>query len=306
MQLEEAQVFCRRGVGRPAEEGRKCPHVSHIVAARPLIEAMHGHVFNHARPQWADGRLGGIGGHQGFLSRAEGCWTFDARDQMPRPSRATAHHPRRNCPNTTRAPSRASGLILRRVSPVAVRSGDGRLPDHRAGAQPHRQGTGLRAPRAVPRLICKFEDIDGAASTHRRLRLLFAHPSIGGADHYPFHVPGTGAASCRRSNLGPAIGCSGAHFVSPGSPMRPAHSSAETGTVSISPVRATSISHPVGDAGRLRVATARRNFAIAQNFSTRATSTPWRRWSPLMSRKCRTYLGTSWMLARGPVITSPE
>jgi hypothetical protein len=51
--------------------------------------------------------------------------------------------------------------------------------------------------------------------------------------------------------------------------------------------------HPVGDAARPRAATVGRNFAIAQNFSMRATSTPWRRWSPLVSRKCHTYLGTS-------------
>src|SRR5215472_5997837 len=38
------------------------------------------------------------------LSRAEGCWTFDARDQMPRTSRATARHPAKNAPTTTRAP----------------------------------------------------------------------------------------------------------------------------------------------------------------------------------------------------------
>jgi len=44
------------------------------------------------------------------------------------------------------------------------------------------------------------------------------HPSIGGADHDPFHLPRAGAASCCRSNLGPAIGCSGARFVNPGSP----------------------------------------------------------------------------------------
>src|SRR5215469_13179827 len=29
------------------------------------------------------------------LSQAEGCWTLDARDRMPLPSRATAHHLRR-------------------------------------------------------------------------------------------------------------------------------------------------------------------------------------------------------------------
>ena len=32
----------------------------------------------------------------GALSRAEGCWTFNARDRMPLPSRATAHHPDEN------------------------------------------------------------------------------------------------------------------------------------------------------------------------------------------------------------------
>src|SRR5215469_13117386 len=40
----------------------------------------------------------------GALSRAEGCWTFDARDRMPLPSRATAHHVVENAPTETRAP----------------------------------------------------------------------------------------------------------------------------------------------------------------------------------------------------------
>src|SRR6516225_8245426 len=40
----------------------------------------------------------------GFLSRAEGCWTFNARDRMPQPSRATAHHVVENAPTETRAP----------------------------------------------------------------------------------------------------------------------------------------------------------------------------------------------------------
>jgi hypothetical protein len=30
-------------------------HVTDIIAARVLIETAHGHVFDHARPQWADG-----------------------------------------------------------------------------------------------------------------------------------------------------------------------------------------------------------------------------------------------------------
>src|SRR6201981_1034000 len=84
------------------------------IAARVLIETAHGHVFDQACPQWADGTLGGIGGYQGFLSRAEGCWTFDARDRTPRSSRATAHHLVENAPTQTRAPSRASGFVLRR------------------------------------------------------------------------------------------------------------------------------------------------------------------------------------------------
>src|SRR6266704_2957589 len=29
--------------------------------------------------------------HRGLLSRAEGCWTFDARDRMPRSSRLPVH-----------------------------------------------------------------------------------------------------------------------------------------------------------------------------------------------------------------------
>ena len=42
----------------------------------------------------------------GALSRAEGCWTFDARDRMPPPSRATACHLVENAPTATPAPSR--------------------------------------------------------------------------------------------------------------------------------------------------------------------------------------------------------
>ena len=54
-QLEAAQILRRRRVGRPADKGRECSDVSHIIAARVLLEAAHGHVFDHARPQWADG-----------------------------------------------------------------------------------------------------------------------------------------------------------------------------------------------------------------------------------------------------------
>src|SRR6516225_10626657 len=48
----------------------------------------------------------------GGLSRAEGCWTFDARDQMPRPSRATAHHPVKICrPRRVPHPARAGSFF---------------------------------------------------------------------------------------------------------------------------------------------------------------------------------------------------
>src|SRR5215470_3048257 len=43
------------------------------------------------------------------LSRAEGCWTFDARDRMPRPSRATAHHLSEIAPTATPAPLPRAG-----------------------------------------------------------------------------------------------------------------------------------------------------------------------------------------------------
>src|SRR4029079_3443387 len=50
-----------------------------------------------------------MGGHRGFLSRAEGCWTFDARDRMPRPSPATARHLAKNAPTATCSPPARAG-----------------------------------------------------------------------------------------------------------------------------------------------------------------------------------------------------
>src|SRR5438445_5254664 len=63
----------------------------------------------------------------GALSRAEGCWPFDARDRMPRSSRATAHYLVENTLTVPRAPSRASGFVRRRILLVAVQSGEGLL-----------------------------------------------------------------------------------------------------------------------------------------------------------------------------------
>src|SRR5215468_7324719 len=46
------------------------------------------------------------------LSRAEGCWTFDARDRMPRPSRATAHHLSEIAPTATPPPLPRAGSFI--------------------------------------------------------------------------------------------------------------------------------------------------------------------------------------------------
>src|SRR5262249_35506874 len=71
----------------------------------------------------------------GALSPAEGCWTFDARDRMPRQSPATAHHRGENAPTATRTPSRER-FVLRRTSPVAGRPGEGLLTEPTAVARP--------------------------------------------------------------------------------------------------------------------------------------------------------------------------
>jgi len=55
-----------------------------------------------------------MGSHRGILSRAEGCWTFDARDRIPRSSRLSVHPFTAAAENTpTDAhPSRESGFVL--------------------------------------------------------------------------------------------------------------------------------------------------------------------------------------------------
>jgi hypothetical protein len=50
VQLKAAQIFRRRGVGRAADKGCKCPHVADVVVARLLGEAAHDHVLDHACP----------------------------------------------------------------------------------------------------------------------------------------------------------------------------------------------------------------------------------------------------------------
>ena len=68
VQLVETQILRCRRVGRPANKGRECSDVSHIVAARVLLEAAYGHVFDHAGPQWADAQRCSIGAHRALPS----------------------------------------------------------------------------------------------------------------------------------------------------------------------------------------------------------------------------------------------
>src|SRR6266571_4895257 len=56
----------------------------------------------------------------GLFSRAEGCWTFDARDQMPRSSRATALHLVENVPTETCAPPARAGSFCAFVTKLAA------------------------------------------------------------------------------------------------------------------------------------------------------------------------------------------
>src|SRR5690348_12615612 len=83
----------------------------------------------------------------GLFSRAEGCWTFDARDRTPRPSRATALHPVENKLRPRRAlPSRASGFVLRRSLVVAARFAQGPLTKLTAGARAWQRLRPSKAP----------------------------------------------------------------------------------------------------------------------------------------------------------------
>jgi hypothetical protein len=50
MQLKAAQILRRRGVGRAADKGCECPHITDVVLTRLFGEAAHDHVLDHARP----------------------------------------------------------------------------------------------------------------------------------------------------------------------------------------------------------------------------------------------------------------
>src|SRR5580700_11783636 len=103
-----------------------------VVLTRLLSEAAHRHILDHAGAQRTDAAVGKIGGHRGFLSRAEGCWTFDARDRMPRSSRLPVHAftvAAEYAPTVPPTPSRESGFV------------------HCPKAAPHRIGPNRRVGR---------------------------------------------------------------------------------------------------------------------------------------------------------------
>ena len=57
MNLEAADVLTRRGLRRPLEKGGKAPDKHDVVALGLRPQAAHGHVFEHAPAQRADGVL---------------------------------------------------------------------------------------------------------------------------------------------------------------------------------------------------------------------------------------------------------
>src|SRR5207253_1225755 len=98
-----------------------------------------------------------------LFSRAEGCWTFDARDRMLRLSRPTAHHHVDDAPTTTGAPLprervRSSALprrwLIRPEGPESTHCGNSTsttlLSQTRVRVNPH-PCTSARAGRARSR-----------------------------------------------------------------------------------------------------------------------------------------------------------
>src|SRR4051794_7850618 len=90
-----------------------------VVLTRLLGEAVHNHVLDHACAQQADAAVRKIGAHRGFLSQAEGCCTFNARDQMPRSSRPTARHLANSARAVTRPPPARAGSFHAPLQPFA-------------------------------------------------------------------------------------------------------------------------------------------------------------------------------------------
>src|ERR1700757_2570472 len=84
--------------------------------------------------------LGEVSEVIGALSRAEGCWTFDARDRVPRPSRATAHHPNKNLPTVSCPPPARAGSFFVRNLAVQPRLSEGPLIPQLSQSHADREG----------------------------------------------------------------------------------------------------------------------------------------------------------------------
>jgi len=80
-------------------------------------------------------RFRGQEGKESFLSMMMNYW----RGVRPNERPLSAHLLVENAPTQTRAPSRASGFVLRRISPVGAHSGDRLLSEPMAGTQPCRR-----------------------------------------------------------------------------------------------------------------------------------------------------------------------
>jgi hypothetical protein len=78
--LEAAKILRCSRIGRAAEEGRKGLHAADVVVLRLRGEAAHGHVFDHARTQRANGLIRRMGDHRGLLSSRR--LTLHARERM--------------------------------------------------------------------------------------------------------------------------------------------------------------------------------------------------------------------------------
>src|SRR5512132_787689 len=82
MQLEKSQVFGRGSIRRSTQKDGEVLDGADVVALGIGAEVADRHVFDHAPPQRADGRLA----HRGAPSRGRGWTPLDPRNGTPAPS----------------------------------------------------------------------------------------------------------------------------------------------------------------------------------------------------------------------------
>src|SRR3974390_3125635 len=138
-------------VGRPAQEIGKLFDVADMLVVRLGAEPADRHVLDQSPAEPSDG----LGGHWGLLS-----WVRSSapRSQDRTPASATPRDP------SLATNYRGSGLVLRRVSSVAVRPGEGLLTEHRTAAQPRRRELAFMAPKLPPTTARRWRGLAAAAS----------------------------------------------------------------------------------------------------------------------------------------------